>query len=88
MAKYRYKDKQEVNEHGQTLGYAVWMGGTEVTYIGGIVCENGERRNWFKTGEPETYFSIPGYMHVKGKKVMGSATVTDGLWRFVERKVA
>ena len=35
MAKYRYQDRQETNEHGQTLGYALWMGGPSLTYVGG-----------------------------------------------------
>jgi hypothetical protein len=36
MAKYRYTDKQETNEHGQTLGFAVWMGGPSLTYVAGV----------------------------------------------------
>lgn len=71
MAKYRYKDKTEVNQFGQTLGYVCWMGGTELTYVGGILCADGCKRNWFKTGEPVTHSSIPGYVHVGGKKVHG-----------------
>jgi hypothetical protein len=74
MAKYRYKDKQETNAHNQTLGYALWMGGPDLTYVKGIVCNDGKRRNWFKSGEPDSYFSIPGYVHCKGRKVRGYLT--------------
>ena len=74
MAKYRYTDKQETNEHGQTLGFAHWIGGPDLTYVSGIVCSDGKRRNWFKTNEPDTYFSVPGYVHCKGSKVKGYLT--------------
>lgn len=73
MAKYRYKDKTETNEFDQTLGYVCWMGGTELTYVGGILCADGCNRNWFKTDEPCTYTSLPGYVHVKGKRIHGCA---------------
>jgi hypothetical protein len=74
MAKYRYTDKQETNEHGQTLGFAHWIGGPSLTYVSGIVCSDGKRRNWFKTNESDTYFSVPGYVHCKGNKVKGCLT--------------
>ena len=68
------QDKQETSVHSQTLGYAIWMGGPDLIYVGGIVCNDGKRRNWFKSGEPDTYFSIPGYVHCKGKKARGYLT--------------
>jgi hypothetical protein len=71
MAKYRYKDRTETNPFGQTLGYVDWIGGTELTYVGGILCADGCKRNWFKTGEALNAFAVPGYVHVKGKKVHG-----------------
>jgi hypothetical protein len=71
MAKYRYKDRTETNPFGQTLGYVDWMGGTELTYVGGILCADGCKRNWFKTGEVAYANAIPGYVNVKGKKVHG-----------------
>lgn len=71
MAKYRYKDKVEINPFGQTLGFVIWQAGTELTYVGDILCADGCKRNWFKTGEAVTAYAIPGYVHVKGKKVHG-----------------
>ena len=71
MAKYRYADQQETNEHGQTLGYALWLGGPTLTYVAGVVLPDGTTANWFKTSEPDTYFSVPGYIHRQGKRVKG-----------------
>jgi hypothetical protein len=86
MAKFRYQDKQETNEHGQTLGFAIWMGGPALTYVGGVVCEDGSKANWFKTGEPDTWFSTPGYIHKHGKRVKGFITSDDGLYKFTASK--
>jgi hypothetical protein len=82
MAKYRYQDRQEQNEHGQTLGYALWMGGPSLTYVGGIVCKDGTKANWFKTSEPDTWFSMPGYIHRRSRKVYGFLSCDDGLYQF------
>lgn len=71
MAKYRYKDKTETNDFGQTLGYVNWIGGVELTYVGDVLCADGCKRNWFRTSEAFSASAIPGYVHVKGKKVHG-----------------
>ena len=86
MAKYRYQDQQVENEFGQTLGFAVWMGGPTLTYVKGIHCEDGTKANWFKSAEADTYFSIPGYIHRKGKRVNGFLTCDDGCYEFVAYK--
>jgi len=87
MAKYRYKDKQETNEHGQILGYAIWMGSPSLTYVGGAICEDGSKANWFKTDEPDTYFSTPGYIHRHGRRVRGFLACEDnGTYRFISYK--
>lgn len=86
MAKYRYKDRQETNEFGQVLGFAEWMGGPTLTYVGGVICEDGNIANWFKTAEPDTWFSTPGYVHRKGKRVSGFLTSDGGKFRFVAYK--
>jgi hypothetical protein len=88
MAKYRYTDEQQTNKHGQILGFAHWMGGPDLTYVKGIVCDDGSRRTWFKSAEPDTYFSVPGYVHCKGKKVAGymytKETDSEALYCFRE----
>ena len=86
MAKFRYKDKEEEKEHGQILGYYLWMGGRQLTYVGGAICEDGEKANWFATDDADTFFSIPGYIHKKGKKIKGFVTVEDNLYKFISDK--
>lgn len=87
MAKYRYTDRQETNQHGQTLGFAEWMWGPSLTYVGNVVCEDGSTANWFKTGEPDTWFSCPGYVHRHGRRVSGFLTGGgDEPYRFVAYK--
>ncbi|CAK6701018.1 hypothetical protein [Synechococcus sp. CBW1107] len=88
MARYRYNDRQETNEHGQTLGYALWMGGPTLTYVAGVVLPDGTTANWFMSSEPDTYFSVPGYIHRHGKRVKGflhcdsEATTTEPRYLF------
>ena len=87
MANYRYTDRQEINEHGQTLGFALWMGGPSLTYVGNVVCEDGSTANWFKSAEPELHFAIPGYIHHKGRRVSGSLVANSGEpFRFVAHR--
>lgn len=87
MAKYRYTDRQEINEHGQTLGFALWMGGPSLTYVGNAVCEDGSTANWFKSAEPSLHFAIPGYVHRKGRRVSGSLVANSGEpYRFVAHR--
>jgi hypothetical protein len=86
MAKFRYQDKTETNEVGQTLGFAVWMGGPDLTYVGGVICEDGTTANWFKSGEADTWFSVPGYIHRKGRKVTGFLTKKGEHFHFVSNK--
>jgi len=81
--RYRNKDKREINKFDQELGYAIWMGGLSLTYVKGILCQDEIRRIYHKTGEPDTYFSMPGYVTVKGKKVKGYLTTNnDGVYEF------
>jgi len=86
MAKFRYKDKQEENEHGQILGYHLSMGWRQLTYVGGVICEDKQRANWFATDYADTFFSIPGYIYKKGKKIKGFVTVEDNLYKFISDK--
>ena len=87
MAKYRYTDRQETTKHNQVLGYAEWMWGPSLTYVAGAICEDGTPANWFKTGEPDTWFSVPGYVHRAGKRIAGFLTGGgDEPYRFVANK--
>lgn len=75
--RYRNKDKRELNKFGQELGYAIWFGGPSLTYVKGILCQDGTRRIYHKTGEADTWFSMSGYVTVKGNKVKGYLTCDD-----------
>lgn len=35
------------------------------------ICEDGKQRNAFVTAEPDTFFSVPARVYVKGKTVSG-----------------
>ena len=83
--KYINKDKREINEFGQELGYAIWFGGPSLTYVKGIVCQDGIRRIYHKTGEPDTWFSMPGYVTVKGNRVKGYLACDDITGEYVFR---
>lgn len=41
------------------------------------LCQDGERRTVTVTGEPDTFFSIPARINVKGKTVSGFVTTHD-----------
>lgn len=73
MARFRRKDKTQVNGHGQTLGYATWMGGPTLTYVGSAVCPWG-KANFFATAEPDvtnSTFAVCGYVNAFNKKIYG-----------------
>ncbi len=86
MAKFRYTDSQETTVHGQTLGFAHWLGGPSLTYVKGILCEDGSAANWFKDSEPDTWFSIPGYIHKQSKRIKGFLTCEDNVYHFTTYK--
>lgn len=46
--------------------------GVRTFKIEGVTCQDGARRTFYPTAEPDTFFSQPGYVVVKGKKVSGA----------------
>lgn len=80
MARFR-RDTKEVNEFGQTLHYAIWMGGPTLSAIGGCRCADKPRMVEI-SGQPDTFFSIPAKVKVKGKTVSGFVMVMEGCWSF------
>jgi hypothetical protein len=83
MASLKFRvDTEEVNEHGQTVGYTRWMGGPTLARIIGAVCDDNQRRTAYITGEPDTFFSVPARVNVGKRSVSGWLGVDDGLWRF------
>ena len=79
-------DKSEVNEHGQIVWHAQWMGGPSVSKVVGAVCADGKRRTATVTGHADTWFSLPAIVSVKGKTVTGFLSTDNGLWHFTANK--
>jgi hypothetical protein len=83
MASLKFRvDTEEVNQHGQTVGYTRWMGGPTLARIIGAVCDDNQRRTAYITGEPDTFFSVPARVYVGKRSVSGWLGVEDGLYRF------
>jgi hypothetical protein len=82
MPLYR-RDRSEVNVHGQTVYYTVWMAGRTLAAIRGCVCEDRKRRTVNITGDPDTFFSIPANTKINGKHTAGYVTMGEnGIWLF------
>ena len=84
MAGLKYRvDREDVNEHGQVLGFAEWMGGPTLARVKNAVCHDGKQRTAFVTGNPLTYFSLPARVNIGKSSVKGSLAVCeDGLYTF------
>lgn len=83
MASLKFRvDAEETNEHGQTIGRTVWMGGPSLARVKGAVCDDGTRRTAYVTGEPDTFFSIPARVNIGKRSVSGWLGCEDNLWRF------
>lgn len=48
--------------------------GYQITKISGILCEDGKRRTAIVRGEPDTWFTQPAYVRVRGRTVSGFIT--------------
>lgn len=81
MPIYR-RDRSQVNEHGQTLHYAEWMGGPTLAAVVSAVCADGKGRTVNVRGEADTFFSIPASTRIGGKYASGYLYVEDGRWFF------
>lgn len=46
------------------------------------LCSDGKRRYVRITSEPDTFFSVPGSVKVKGRTVSGFVTCDDGDYKF------
>jgi hypothetical protein len=85
----RYRsDRSETNAAGQVTHYAVWMGGPTVSKIEGARCPDGKNRTAFVSGEADTFFSLPAYVHHKSRRIKGFLTITDGVWAFHSTELA
>jgi hypothetical protein len=80
MVRYR-TDRLETNEHGQTAGYADWIGGPTMSKVTAD-CPDGRRRWAYVTGEPQTWFNLPAYVNNGKIAVKGWLGCEDGKWTF------
>ena len=82
------RDTFTVNEHGQTVWSAKWIGGPSISCVHGAVCQDGVKRVAYVTSsEPSTMWSIPASVSVKGKTVGGSLICdSDEPYRFVANR--
>lgn len=80
--RYR-RDRATAQADGATLYHTIWMGGPTLAAIKGCRVDGIETRYTVEiTGEPDTYFSIPAYTRIKGRRVTGYVYVDNGDYRF------
>lgn len=74
---------EETNEHDQIIVRIRWIGGSSLARIKGAVCDDGQRRTAYITGEPDTFYSIPARVNDGWlRSITGWLGCEDGLWRF------
>jgi hypothetical protein len=64
------------------------MGGPTISKIDGARCPDGKNRTAFVSGEADTFFSLPAYVHHKSRRIKGFLTTEDGVWRFHSTELA
>lgn len=82
LQKYRFDGQDEPDANGAVRLYSVWMGGQPTAGVRNCPCGEYGRRTVYTTGEPDTYFSIPAAISVKGKRISGWLGYEDGLFEF------
>lgn len=60
---------------GKIIHYGPWQIPIAAKHV---MCSDGRRRYVRLTSEPDTFFSIPGTVQVKGKSVSGFISARDG----------
>lgn len=83
LQKYRFDVADAPDANGAIVLHSVWMGGKPIAGV--CNCPSGEygRRMAYVTGEPDTWFSIPAAIQVKGKRINGFLTMENGLIEFI-----
>ena len=75
IQKYRFDTTGTQETNGSIPLYTQWMGGPSLAGIRNCPCDDGARRTVYITGEPDTWFSLPAAVSVKGKRRKGFVTV-------------
>lgn len=83
MPLYRLDREGEAKPDGAIPVYTEWMGGPSLAAIRNCpVAGFTGRRTARITSEPDTYFSQPAFITVKGKRLTGYITGTDTGYEF------
>jgi hypothetical protein len=86
IQKYRFDITEPADENGVIVLKSNWMGGHPIAGLRNCPCGDHGRRMVYVTGEPDTYFSIPAAIMVKGKRINGWIGCEDGKWEFHPEK--
>lgn len=78
---FRKSEGMHIPEHDQIVYHSPGMMAS-IAAVQNCQCEDGVRRTVYATGEPDTFFSIPARVSVKGKTVAGYLTTDNGEWQF------
>lgn len=83
MALYRLDREGTAHENGGIPVYTDWMGGPSLAAVRNCpVADTDLRRSARITGEPDTWFSQPAFVSVKGKRVVGYITGNHAGYEF------
>lgn len=77
LKKYRFDEVGAPQANGAIPIYSRWMGGTPLAGVKDCPCPDGVRRTAYVQGEPDTYFSQPAAVSIKGKRINGYLSMSD-----------
>lgn len=76
----RYSNKTQLSQDGRTIEHVNTFWGF-VAKMSRVLCEDGRERTVI-LGDPDTFFTIPGRTHARGKTVTGFVSYDSNLERF------
>lgn len=94
LKKYRANIQGQTDKNGAIEFGANWIGGYQLSLIRNCPCvrrmgiephtyDNGlGRYTVYVRSEPDTWFSIPAAIRIKGKTITGYLTRVDDCWQF------
>lgn len=83
IQKYRNDIPGEVCKNGAHPWYTKWMGGLTLACIRNCPNIYGARTAYIQA-EPDTFFSQPAKIRVRGRTILGYVYCEDGEWEFRE----
>ena len=82
LQKYRADETGLTCPNGAIPVYSRWMFGPSLALIRNCPCSDGIRRTVYIQGEPDTFFSQPAAVSIRGKRVRGFVTSSEGGMEF------